>query len=67
MGIGQQDTIHIPSCKETQCEYGRAVVSPAGQHTVPVEAVDEIPDGTKVAAHVRRQIHIGICILSQLQ
>ena len=67
MGIGQQDTIHIPPRQEMQGVYGSAVVSSGGQHTEPVEAVDELPDGLAVAVHVCRQFHIGSCDFSHLQ
>lgn len=67
MGIGQQDTIHIPPRQEMQGVYGSAVVSSGGQHTEPVEAVDELPDGLAVAVHVFRQFHIGNCDFSHLQ
>ena len=67
MGIGQQDTIHIPTCQEMQGVYGSAVVGSGGQHAEPVEAVDELSDGLSVAAHVLRKFHIGSCRLSHLQ
>ena len=67
MGIGQQDTIHIPPRQEMQGVYGSAVVGSGGQHTEPVETVDELSDGLSVAAHVLRQFHIGSCRLSHLQ
>lgn len=67
MGIGQQDTIHIPTRQEMQGVYGSAVVGSGGQHTEPVEAVNELSDSLAVAAHVFRQFHIGSCRLSHLQ
>ena len=67
MGVGQQGTIHIPPCQEMQGVYGSAVVGSGGQHTEPVETVDEFSDGLAVAAHVLRQFHIGSCRLSHLQ
>lgn len=67
MGVGQQDTIHIPPRQEMQGVYGSAVVGSGGQHTEPVEAVNELPDGLAVAAHVLCQFHIGSCCLSHLQ
>ena len=67
MGIGQQDTIHIPPRKKMQGVYGCSVVGSGGQHTEPVETVDELSDGLAVAAHVLCQFHIGSCRLSHLQ
>ena len=67
MGVGQQDTIHIPPRQEMQGVCGSAVVGSGGQHTEPVEAVNELPDGLAVAAHVLCQFHIGSCDFSHLQ
>lgn len=52
MGIGQQDTIHIPPRKEMKGVYGSAVVGSGCHHTEPAKAVNEHSDGLVVAAHV---------------
>ena len=67
MGIGQQNTIHIPSCQEMQGVYGSAVVGSGGQHTKPVKTVYEFADGLTVAFQVFRKFHIGSCYFSYLQ
>lgn len=67
MGIGHKDTIDIPVCKEMQGVYRSAVICPHGQHTKPIEMVNELTDRFSVAAQALRHFHIGSCGLPHLQ